>query len=177
MRSPALQTIRREALVGAVINAGINGAINYFTLRGDGPHAMTVDSIASGEHTIFSGAVPLAVILGFIVGTISFFTFRKKALKEGLAPADRLDRPYFFWGFRKVLTSALVMFGLVVTLGVLWQRFVGTVMVSTPVAAAFTGLVAGVTAWYCTTAAATALLLEATTPGTEPAPGPSTSTL
>jgi hypothetical protein len=55
----------------------------------------------------------------------------------------------------------------VVTLGVLWQRFFGTLMVSTPVAAAFTGLVAGVTAWYCTTATSTALLQEVVVPPAE----------
>jgi hypothetical protein len=160
MHPNARSLIRHEALAGALANAVINGAINFFMLRGKAPHLMTVDSIGTTEHTVFGGAVPMAVILGAIVSSITFFTFRKKARGMELAPADRLARPYFPWGFGQVVTNALVIFGLVVSLGVLWQRFAGSVAVSTLVAAAFTGLVAGFTAWYCTSRTAHALLRE-----------------
>jgi amino acid transporter len=131
--------IRKDALAGAGVNALINAAISGFLLAGKGPQVLSVDSIASTEHTVLGSAVTLAVSLAFILATITFFTFRKKA--AGQAAKALLERPYFFFGLRQALGGALFMFGTVVALAVLWQRFFGTLTVSTPVAAAIAGLV------------------------------------
>ena len=105
-------------------------------------------------------AVTLAVSLAFILATITFFTFRKKAAGQALAAKALLERPYFFFGLRQALGGALFMFGTVVALAVLWQRFFGTLTVSTPVAAAIAGLVAGVAAYHASVRTSTALLRE-----------------
>jgi amino acid transporter len=144
--------------VGASVNALINAGISGWLLTGKGPQALSVDSIASREHTVLGSAVTLAVVLAFIVATITFFTFRKKAAALGLAPKARLDRPYFFFGLRHAVGAVLSMFGLVVAVAVLWQRLVGTVTVPVPVAAALAGLVAGVAAYHASVRTSRALL-------------------
>lgn len=154
----ATTIIRKEALTSGVVNLALNAAINALLLQGKGPHLLSVDSIAAKEHTVFGSAVPLAVTLGLILATITFFTFRKKAKALDLAPPELLDRPYFFFGLRQALQAALVMFGAVVAAGVLWQRLFGTIAVSTPVAASVAGLVAGITAWYACSRTSKALL-------------------
>lgn len=156
----ASNIIRKEAAASAAINFALNAAINAWMLQGKGPHTLTVDSITAKTHTVFSSAVPLALMLSVILATITFHTFRKKALTLSLAPAGRLSRPYFFFGLRHALSTALFMFGAVVAAGVIWQRFAGSVEVSTPVAATITGLVAGVSAAYAIVTTSRALLRE-----------------
>ena len=155
----AASLIRREALIGAGANVAINAAINAWMLSGKGPHALTVDSITAREATVFGSAVPLAVVLSVIVATITFFTFRKKAAHLGLV-RDAAAHPYFFFGFRQALSSALFLFGTVVAAGVVWQRLFGTIEVTTPVAAGFAGLVAGAAAFHATSRTAWALVRE-----------------
>lgn len=150
--------LRKEAALSAGANLVINAAIQAWLLRGKGPHPMTVDSIASPAHTVFGSAVPLAVILGIVVSSITFFAFRKKAAELRLAPAERLARPYLFFGLRQALGAALALFGGVVALGVLWQRYVGAVEVSTAAAALFAGLVAAAASWFAGTRMSRALL-------------------
>ena len=150
--------IRKEAAISAGANLAINAAIQAWLLRGKGPHPMTVDSIASPAHTVFGSAVPLAVILGIVVSSITWFAFRRKAAALGLAPAERLARPYFFFGLRQALGAALALFGGVVAAGVLWQRFFGTVEISTAAAALFAGLVAAAASWVAATRTSWALL-------------------
>ncbi len=156
----ATALIRRDALAGAGVNALINAGISGWLLAGKGPQVLSADSIASTEHTVLGSAVTLAVSLAFILATITFFTFRKKAAAQGLAAKPLLERPYFFFGFRQAVGAALFMFGLVVALAVLWQRFLGTLTVSVPVAAAIAGVVAAVAAYHASVRTSTALLRE-----------------
>jgi hypothetical protein len=154
----AQAVIRRDALAGAVANGVINAGISAVMLRASGPHLLTVDSIAAPEHTILGSAVTLALSLGLIVGSITFFTFRRKARVLGLARPDLLARPFLFFGLGRALGAAVTMAAFVVFAAVLWQRFVGSVAVSTPVAALLTGLVAGLTAWHVSARTSRALL-------------------
>ena len=156
----AASIIRKDALAGAGTNALINAAISGFLLAGKGPQALSVDSIASREHTVLGSAVTLAATLAFILATITFFTFRKKAREQALATKTLLDRPYFFFGLRQALGAALFMFGLIVAVAVLWQRFLGTLTVSVPVAAAVAGVVAAVASYHASVRTSTALLRE-----------------
>jgi hypothetical protein len=150
--------IRHDALSGAVVNALLNTAISALLLRGKGPHLLTVDSIAAREHTVFGSAVTLALSLGLIVGSITFFTFRRKARTLGLAAPALLERPFLFFGLRTAAAAAVGAAALVVLAAVLWQRAVGSVSVATPPAAALSGLVAGLTAWHVSTRASRALV-------------------
>lgn len=159
-RNRAKRIIRKEALTGAVSSLVINASLGAWNLRGKGPHVLSVDSIAAREPTVFSSAVPMALSLGIIAATMAYFSFRKKAAVLDLAPPRLLNRPYFFFGLRQALASAVFMFGAVVAVSVLWQRFFGTVSVETPVAALLSGIVAGLTSYHSTTRTAGALLRE-----------------
>ena len=57
-----------------------------------------------------------------LYATITFFTFRKKAAAQALAPKALLERPYFWFGFRQALGTAV--FGGMVTSTVLAVFFV-----------------------------------------------------
>jgi len=60
--SPAPMTqsdILKGAALSGVINAVINGAIQFFLLRGDTPMPLTVDSIGTETHTVLGASVPL----------------------------------------------------------------------------------------------------------------------
>jgi hypothetical protein len=152
--------IRTNALAGAVINALINGALNAWTLAGKGPHVLSADSIATKQTSVFGSAVTLAATLAFNVATIQFFLFRRKAAAQVLAAKPFLDRPYFFFGLRQALASSLTMFATAVTVGVLWQRYVGTLTVSTSVAAAIAAGIAAVATYYTTVRISWAVLRE-----------------
>jgi hypothetical protein len=127
--------IDKGAITGGVINAVINGLINWFQVRNLDQVLVTDNLISSEEHTLFSGAVPLAVSLAFILSGVAYATTK---LPE--KPA------YFPKYFVKSLWYAFATFGIVVTLGVIWQRFMGSVSISPLAAAVCAGIIAGIVA-------------------------------
>jgi hypothetical protein len=156
----AASLIRKGALYGAVVNALINGGLNAWMLAGKGPHLLSADSIANKQPSVLGSAVTLAACLTFNVSTIQFFLFRRRAAAQALAAKALLDRPYFLFGLRQALASALFVFAVAISVGVLWQRYVGTLTVSTPVAAAIAGGIAAVATYYTTTRICWAILRE-----------------
>ena len=156
----AASLIRVGALYGALINGLINGGLNAWKLAGKGPHLLSADSIANREPSVLGSAVTLAACLAFNVSTIQFFLFRRKATVLSLAREPLLGRPYFFFGFRQALASALLVFAVAISVGVLWQRYVGTLTVSTPVAALIAAGIAAVATYYTTTRICWAILGE-----------------
>jgi len=140
--------IRKEAMMSGAANLVINAGINAWMLGGKAPHLVSVDSITSKEHTVLGSSVPMAVILAVILSSMTFFTFRKKAAALKLTAPDRPASPFLWFGFANAVSSGFLMFGIVVSIAVLWQRLFGTVLVSTPVAALITGLIAGGAAWF-----------------------------
>lgn len=129
------QDITKGAAINAVINALINGVINWFQLDKSKGHFLTVDSITTTEHTVFSGAVVLAVSLAFILSSIAYFTVK-----------DPSKPPYFPRVFLLALKHSLYAFGLVALAGMLLQRFAGSIEVSPITAATVAGLIAGIVA-------------------------------
>lgn len=127
--------IYKGAITGGVINALINGLINWFQVRNLDEVLVTDNLISSDQHTLFSGAVPLAVSLAFILSGIAYAT-----TKIPEKPA------YFPKYFMKSLWYAFATFGVIVTLGVLWQRFMGSVTISPVAAAVWAGIIAGIVA-------------------------------
>lgn len=127
---------KKELLQGAfftaLINTLINGVINWFTLDKSVSIPITRDAISSTEHTVFSGAVPLAVSLAFILSTVAYFT-----VKNPNKP------PYFPTIFGLAIKHSIYAFGLVVLMGLLWQRFMGSIEVTALTAAMITGAIAG----------------------------------
>jgi hypothetical protein len=126
--------LMKGAIANGVINAVINGIINWFTLDKEQVLYLTVDQISSTEHTVFAGAVPLAVSLAFILSSIAFFT-----LKIPEKPS------YFPKVFILALKHSVYAFGLVTILGLLFQRFAGQIEVSHLTGAVIAGIIAGLT--------------------------------
>lgn len=127
--------IFKGAVISGVINAVINGGIQFFLLRGhDGPLLMSVDAISAGTHTVLSAAVPLAVSLAMILTAVAHWTL--KAPKKPFVPTT-------LW---LVIKHGVFAFGAIVAGAVIWQRFAGTVEVSLVTAVVLLGIVAGVVA-------------------------------
>jgi putative flippase GtrA len=130
-----LEHVVKGASINFAINAVINGVINWFQLDRSKNHFLTVDSITSSEHTVFSGAVVLAVSLAFILSSIAYFTVK-----------DSSKPPYLPKVFLLALKHSVYAFGLVALAGMLLQRYAGSIEVSPIVAATIAGLIAGIVA-------------------------------
>ena len=70
------QKILKGAIIGGIINAVINGAIQFYLLRDHAPVPLTVDGITNDTHTVFGSAVPLAVSLAMILTVIGYLTLK-----------------------------------------------------------------------------------------------------
>jgi hypothetical protein len=128
--------IKKGAAINGIVNAIINGIINWFLLDKTHPTILlTQDQISSNTHTVFSGAVPLAVSLAFILTSIAFVQFKAQ-----------IKPPYFPTYFTKALKHSVYAFGLVTIFAILLQRIAGNIEVSLPVAAMIAGIIAGIVA-------------------------------
>jgi hypothetical protein len=132
-----LEEVAQTAISTGVLNALINGIINWFMVRSQTELFLTTDSISSKENTVLGGAVILATSLAIILTSIGYFTF-KSAKKP----------PYFPKGFMLTLKNAFFTFGVIITLSILLQRFAGSIAVapisSAIIVAIIAGLVAGI---------------------------------
>lgn len=126
--------ILKGAVISGVINAVINGAIQFFLLRGAGPLPLTVDSIGTETHTVLGSSVPLAVSLAMILTAVAHTTV--KVPKKPFVPTT-------LW---LVIKHGLFAFGTVVALAVVWQRVMGSVEVGLGTAVLLLGVIAGLVA-------------------------------
>ena len=124
-------TIVRGAIIGGVINAVINGAIQWYLLGGHAQIPLSVDGITNDEQTVLGTAVPLAVSLAMILTAIAYLTL--KAAK----------RPFFPDVLWLTIKHGVFAFGLIVSAAVVWQRVMGTVQVSLAMAVVILALIAG----------------------------------
>ncbi len=128
------QDILKGAMINGVINAVINGGIQYFLLRGNSTIPLSVDAISTATHTVLGSAAPLAVSLAMILTAVAHWTL--KAPKKPFIPTTLL----------LILKHGLLAFGAVVAGAVVWQRSAGTVDVSLVTAVVLLGLIAGLVA-------------------------------
>ncbi|MEQ9259965.1 MAG: hypothetical protein RIG84_12805 [Roseovarius sp.] len=126
--------ILKGAVISGVINAVINGAIQFLLLRGSMPMPLTVDSIGTETHTVLGSSVPLAVSLAVILTAVAHTTV--KVPKKPFVPTT-------LW---LAIKHGLFAFGAVVALAVVWQRVMGTVEVGLGTAVVILGVVAGLVA-------------------------------
>ena len=125
--------IRKGSVITGAVNAVMNGIINWFSYDGRQNVLMSSDMISSNEHTVLSGAVPLAVSLAFILTSITYFTSKLPGKPS-----------YFPEVFKMALKHSIFAFGLMVIFAVLFQRFAGSIYVSPSVASLITGIIAGI---------------------------------
>jgi hypothetical protein len=129
------ESLIHGAIVTGIINAVINGIINWFQVSGKPEILLTVDSISNKEHTVMGEAIILAFTLSVIIASIGYFTLKLN------------DKPnYFPTAFKVTVKNAFFLFGVFVTLAILWQRFAGSVSVSPVMAAIIVGVIAGIVA-------------------------------
>ncbi|MCU0760099.1 MAG: hypothetical protein MUF07_13010 [Steroidobacteraceae bacterium] len=152
MAQDIVGSVNRLATQDAATSVVINLATNYFAYRGAGLVPLTVDSISSGDPTLFSRSIPGALFLCAVLGTIGWFKFRRRGRSLPGADVALLERPYFFAGLRIVAFYTLFVFGLLVTLGVLLQAFAGSLSVPASAAIAIATAIAGASAWFITAA-------------------------
>lgn len=132
MPIPKQNEIVKASLIQAGVNTVINGVINYFMIRGKEVHVITTDSITTGNDTVIGHAIFAAVILAVIFTLLGFKSQRKHL-------------PNVSWGEvgRLAMQNAIYAFGLMVILGVLWQKVFPNFTVGTISAALIAGLIAG----------------------------------
>jgi hypothetical protein len=124
--------IIKGAAISGVINAVINGGIQWMLLKGHSPIPLTVDGITNDEHTVFGAAVPLAVSLAMILTAVAYSTVKK-------------PRPPFYPTFLwMTVKHGFFALGMIVTFAVFWQRMMGSIDVSLTAAVIILGVVAGV---------------------------------
>jgi hypothetical protein len=124
-------TILKGAVISGIINAVINGGIQWWLLAKHAPIALSVDSITSTEHTVFGSAVPLAVSLAMILTGVAFPTIK------GPKP------PFFPLFVGLIVKHGFFALGIIVTFAVLWQRMMGSIEVSLLTAVIILGVIAG----------------------------------
>lgn len=130
-------TIFKGAIASGIINALINGTINWFQLGDTTTIKLTIDSITSEEHTVFGEAVILGTSLAFILTCIAYLTIKKA------------NKPKFFPDFFLVaLKQSVFVFGAIVIFAILLQNSYGSIEVSKSFAAIVTGIVAGIASSY-----------------------------
>ncbi len=123
----------KGSLLTALINACMNGTINWFSVRDLVEIPLTHDLISTEADTVFSGVVSLATSLAFILTTISFLTFKIP------------NKPrYFPKVFFLALRNSFFVFGVVVAIAILVQRMAGTVMITPIESALVSGVFAGI---------------------------------
>jgi len=131
-----------DGLVGGAINGLINGAIAWSAFKGSAQVPLSVDSISAPGITALGNAATVVFSLTFMLTTITFFRYRSSARKSGDAPKALTEQAYWPQGLGIALRNTLLAFGAFIALAVLWQRFVGTLVVGPLAAAVVVGLVA-----------------------------------
>lgn len=122
--------IVRKSMIGALINGVINAGISGVSFFKQEAVPVTLDHISNHEITVFGQGVMLALMLTLILTGVEFSTVAKGMRKKGAA----FHRPFWPWGAKLAVRNALTAFGAAMIVAVLWQRFIGTVMVSPLVA-------------------------------------------
>lgn len=122
----------KGAITGGVINAVINGLINWFQVKGKESIYISVDSITNTEHTILGGGVILATSLAAILTVIAYTTFKVD------------NKPSFFpKGLMITIRNTFSIFGLIITLSILFQNAFGTMTTGPMGSVIITGIIAG----------------------------------
>lgn len=134
MNTAKQQEIIKGSLMSGVISGVINGVAQYFSLKDKAYIALTVDSITNNENTVLGAAVGLAISLAVISTVITYIRIKDIKVK------------FFPTGFWSVVKHGFFSFGVITSLAVLWQRYMGTVDVPLFTALLIIGVIAGIVA-------------------------------
>ena len=128
--------IKDDLIKGAIltggINAFINGGIQYFFLKDKSVIPLSVDAITNTEQTVLGTAVVLAITLSMILTLVAYFGIKGK------------KAPFFPTTVWLTVKHGFFTFGVLTSLAVLWQKYMGTVEVPLLTALIVVGIIAGV---------------------------------
>lgn len=131
MKIAQKSTLIKGALITGFTNALINGGIQYFLLKDRASIYVSVDSISNNEETVLGTAVVLAITLAMILTVVAYF-----GIKGEKAPFF----PRILW---LTIKHGFFTFGVLTSLAVLWQKYMGTIEVSLLTALITIGAIAG----------------------------------
>jgi len=146
------------AIVNGVINAIINGLISWFSLKGLESIPFTLDNISNHELTIFGNIFPILLSLSIILGIITYYTFKKTALKDNLAPAEVINKPLYPTILKFIFGKTFSAFGLMLIVAVFWQKFLGTIYTTPFIGTLIIAIAAGLVVFYIAVAVSKELL-------------------
>ena len=132
MQSNNKQKLLKGALTTGIINAIINGGIQYFFLKDLAVIPISVDAITNNIPTVLGTAVSLAISLSVLLTVVAYFTIKEKKV------------PFFPKVFWLTIKHGFFTFGVITSLSVLWQKNMGTVNVSLLIALLIIGIIAGI---------------------------------
>lgn len=123
------------ASISGLINATVNGVKTWSKLKDHAPMPFTQNNIAGAEPSVLADAIPTALGLAIFLTAISYFTLKLPG-----------KPPYFPRVFLLSIKHMFLVLGVLVTAGVLFQRFYGTVILAPVAASIAVALITGTTA-------------------------------
>lgn len=142
--SDQIQVKITDSLVGALINAVINGYIMWNEFSKLDAVPLTLDMISTQEKSVFGQGVSLALALGVILTLVAWKVFSGAVAKKHPEALAIISKVTFKNALMIAVRNAMILFGWAVALAVVWQRFVGTIYVSPLVGAIMVACFAGI---------------------------------
>lgn len=132
--------IDKELLVfsmkSALINAVISGILNWFKVKDKTVLFLSVDAISNTEKTVLGESVMIATSIATLITFVNYIKLKSKE-----------KPPFFPNAVLLILRNAFFVFGVMVTLSILIQRFAGSIIV-TPL---LSELIIGFISWLVAT--------------------------
>lgn len=122
------------SMKSALINAIMNGIINWFQVKDIPELFLTVDSITNTEKTVLGESVMIATSIATLITLINYFKVKSN------------NTPFFPNAVLLILRNAFFVFGLMVTVSILIQRFAGSIRVTPVISVLVTGFIAWIVA-------------------------------
>lgn len=132
MDSTKKSKLIQGAVLTGIINAIINGGLQYFFLKDHDVIPISVDSITNNEKTVLGTAVMLSITLAMILTVVGYFTLKEEKVE------------FFPTALWITIKHGFFTFGIITSLAVLWQKYMGTVEVSLVSAIVIIGVIAGI---------------------------------
>lgn len=132
MEKTSKAALMKGAITTGIINAIINGSVQYFLLKEKEVIPISVDAITNTEVTVLGTAVSLAITLSMILTLIGYFTVKGEKVK------------FFPTAFWLTLKHGFFTFGVITSVAVLWQRYMGTIEVPLVWGLVIIGLITGI---------------------------------
>ena len=148
--------IVKRSMISAVINGLINAGISAGSFFSQESVPITLDHISNQEVTVFGQGVLLAFMLTLILTGINYLTVAKDMRNKGIA----FPHPFWPWGAKLAVRNGLTAFGAAMVVAVVWQRFIGPVMVPPLLATLMMFVIAFLFTVYASVATTSAMLDE-----------------